>query len=217
MSCSINPLLSGTEAQHRRFTENPEVRAALQRNGKYIRVIQVETCKSLAPFLNVDADLLKNIHTLQLPYSIGHDEGYPGITYSDTTQTTKRLETKSVVPWRISDWLQEKEVFLMYHEVALRMLRIHQIQSERIRDEQLEKLAQTIDQAQQQLSASLLLFKNNQSSEFETDPKPRRRGKYFHCPPRTKSTIARLAFKLINGGTVTSHQKAVRWAPQISH
>ncbi|KAG0024281.1 hypothetical protein BGZ80_004521 [Entomortierella chlamydospora] len=88
----------------------------------------------------------------------------------------------------------------MYHEVALRMLRIHQIQSERIRDEQLEKLAQTIDQAQQQLSAS----------QFETDPKPRRRGKYFHCPPRTKSTIARLAFKLINGGTVTSHQKAVR-------
>ncbi|KAF9358464.1 hypothetical protein BGX26_001684 [Mortierella sp. AD094] len=148
-----------TEAQHRYFTENPEVQAALLRNGKYIRVIQVETFKSLIPFLNVDADLLKNIHTLQLPCSIDYDEGYPDITYSnsshvDAMQAIKRLETNNTVPLRVSDWLQEKDVFLMYHGIALRMLRVHQLQSEQIRNIKLEMLVQTVDLAQQQLDAS---------------------------------------------------------------
>ncbi|KAF9353507.1 hypothetical protein BGX26_008733 [Mortierella sp. AD094] len=107
-----------TQAQHRRFTETPEVQAALSRNGKYIRAIRIETCKSLAPFLNVNADHFKNISTLQFLCSIESDSERETThnndsVYGDEAHGLENLESDTILHTKITDWLQERDVFLI--------------------------------------------------------------------------------------------------------
>ncbi|KAF9358465.1 hypothetical protein BGX26_001685 [Mortierella sp. AD094] len=147
-----------TEAQHRHFTENPEVHAALARNGKYIRAIHIQTCKSLAPFLKIDADYFKNVTTLHFTCSIESEveQLSRSLKVSSriyTAQKFEESETENMLSLKVGNWLQERDVFLMYHEFAKRILRFDQSRRsyKKIRP---EMLPQYTMQAQQQIDTS---------------------------------------------------------------
>src|SRR4051812_38398871 len=53
--------------QHQAFTTSPEIQEALSRNCVHIRVIRLQSCKSLRSFLNLDTESWTRlqIHTLE--------------------------------------------------------------------------------------------------------------------------------------------------------
>ncbi|KAG0012764.1 hypothetical protein BGZ80_011525, partial [Entomortierella chlamydospora] len=124
----------------------PCIQSALIKNAKYIRVIQAETCRVLAPFLKDDAMSLRNIHMLQLQFSV-----QPTLrmrtedpSYVDAIRDIKKQEAKNLLPVKVMDWLQERDVFLWRHEIALRSLAPDQSKLQLIRETQLNSLYQVV-------------------------------------------------------------------------
>ncbi|KAF9995076.1 hypothetical protein BGZ79_000130 [Entomortierella chlamydospora] len=135
-----------TQKQHCYFTDTPGIQSALIKNAKYIRVIQAETCRVLAPFLKDDAMSLRNIHMLQLQFSV-----QPTLrmrtedpSYVDAIRDIKKQEAKNLLPVKVMDWLQERDVFLWRHEIALRSLAPDQSKLQLIRETQLNSLYQVV-------------------------------------------------------------------------
>ncbi|KAG0210323.1 hypothetical protein BGX33_004981 [Mortierella sp. NVP41] len=58
------------EQQQERFTKNDQVKAALRRNSDYIHIIRVLDGACLAPFITTHGILMRNLHTLEFPWTM---------------------------------------------------------------------------------------------------------------------------------------------------
>ncbi|KAF9913420.1 hypothetical protein BX616_010058 [Lobosporangium transversale] len=121
-----------TLVQHRRFTENPEVQHALARNMVHIRVIQIQSCKSLEPFLMADISQLKHLHTLEFPWPARADTDYRGFLkrqrltitpdgtpiYVNATPAPDSIGNPPIDSTLLGpvDWMDMKSVFLIYYQ-----------------------------------------------------------------------------------------------------
>ncbi|KAF9962683.1 hypothetical protein BGZ70_007970 [Mortierella alpina] len=139
--------------QHQVFTTSPEIQEALSRNCAHIRVIRLQSCKSLGPFLNLNTASLTQlrVHTLEFPWpeSIPHKciisrNGDPVPEQEESLRSLQEgLDLESILEpseprdpelcammqnladGHPRDWLQNPSTFLMRQQVQGYNERLH--------------------------------------------------------------------------------------------
>ncbi|CAO3566701.1 unnamed protein product [Mortierella alpina] len=151
--------------QHQAFTTSPEIQEALSRNCVHIRVIRLQSCKSLGPFLNLDTEswMRLRIHTLEFPWpeSIPHKcilsrNGHPVPEQDESLRSLEEgLDLESIVEPREprepelsamiqslaeghpKAWFQNPSTFLMRQQVQGCNERLHRyLRSKHLETEQ---------------------------------------------------------------------------------
>ncbi|KAG0265440.1 hypothetical protein BGZ95_003319 [Linnemannia exigua] len=139
--------------QHAWFTTSSDVQAALIKNAHLVQVIQVRTCKSLGPFLELverqggGGDvMLPRLHTLQFPcyykslsrYAVDDLRPSPDFAGKAVTGTTT---TVTSTPTR--DWLRYNGMFLMrryyFIDRLYRQRQMHEFHQRQIARQQLDE------------------------------------------------------------------------------
>ncbi|KAF9154141.1 hypothetical protein BG015_001775, partial [Linnemannia schmuckeri] len=139
--------------QHAWFSTSLEVQEALRRNAHHVQVIQVRSCKSLRPFLELGEMMMPRLHTVQFPLynrslgSYATDDLHPDPVFSEQQRLgssvaaagATRTETRTRTPTR--DWLRYNGMFLMRRRYFIdrlyRQRQLHALQQQRVAQQQL--------------------------------------------------------------------------------